>query len=404
MTQAIGGHMSGQLRDVPYFSYLPYSDATIAEVLAPAGYQCWHVGKWHLGDRHALPERRGFEVNLGGCDWGLPKNGYFSPYGIPGFDDGPDGEYLTDRLTDEAIRLIETRDPGRPFFLNLWHYAVHKPIQAPPDLVAKYEQKARASGLDRAPAFEDGEQYPCHPRTNATVRRRLLQSDPAYAAMVENMDTNVGRMLAALDDHGCAQNTLVVLTSDNGGLATSEAPVTSNLPLAEGKGWTYEGGVRVPQVVRMPGVVPVGSHCSEPTTSCDWFPTLLELAGLPQMPDRHADGVSIARLLRGERMKRPPIFWHYPHYSNQGSRPACAVRAGEWKLIEHFEDGRRELFDLREDPGESVDLAAREPQRVGELAGQLLAWRADVEALVPKPDPNWDVPSPTRRTRSRRAT
>lgn len=392
MTQAIGGYMSGRLCDVPYFSYLPYSELTAAEALAPAGYQCWHVGKWHLGDRHALPDRRGFEVNLGGCNWGLPKNGYFSPYGIPGFSDGVPGEYLTDRLTDEAIALIEQRDRDRPFFLNLWHYAVHKPIQAPPELVAKYEQKARSLGLDRQSAFADGERYPCHPRTNARVRRRLIQSDPEYAAMVENLDANVGRVLHALEREDCVNDTVVIFTSDNGGLSTSEAPVTSNLPLAEGKGWTYEGGVRVPQIVRFPGVTTPGSVCATPTTSCDWYPTLLSLAGLPLLPRQHADGVGITPLLRGRSMRRPPIFWHYPHYSNQGSRPACSIRDGDWKLIEHFEDGRRELFNLAKDEGERNDLVHSEPDRAKELYEKLVAWRDEVEALLPRVNPYWDEP------------
>lgn len=389
MTQAVGGRFTGALCDVPYLDYVPESEVALPQVLGEAGYQCWHVGKWHLGEGRFLPPLHGFEVNIGGCGWGLPKRGYFSPYQIPGFEDGPEGEYLTDRLTDEAIALIGKRDRERPFFLNLWHYAVHKPIEAPEDLVAKYEAKAKELGLDDADAIVEGEYLPFEMRKHQRNRRRRFQSDPGYAAMLENLDGNIGRLLEALEEDGCARDTLVVFTSDNGGLSSSLTPITCNLPLHEGKGWVYEGGTRVCQAVRWPGVIEAGSTCEEPTVSSDWYPTLLELAGLSLMPEQHADGASIAPLLRGERMERGPICWHYPHYHHSGGRPACSIRDGDWKLIEHFEDGRLELFHLREDIGEHNDRSSREPERVARMHQRLKDWRSEVEAILPRRNPNW---------------
>lgn len=389
MTQAGGGRFVGALCDVPYLDYLPESEIALPKALAAAGYQSWHVGKWHLGEGRYGPKLHGFEVNRGGCGWGLPYKGYFSPYQIPGFEDGPEGEYLTDRLTDEAIQLIERRDRERPFFLNLWHYAVHKPIEAPEALVEKYRAKAKAMGLDRQQAIVEGEYLPFEMDKGKRNRRRLIQSDPAYAAMIENLDTNVGRLLDALERDGCAGDTLVVLTSDNGGLSSSLTPITCNLPLCEGKGWVYEGGTRVCQMARWPGVIAPGSQCSEPTVSSDWYPTLLDAAGLPPMPEQHADGVSLMPRLRGQPAKRGPICWHYPHYHHSGGRPACSIREGDWKLIEHFEDDRLELFNLRDDIEEQTNLIAQEPLRAKRLRERLAAWRREVEAIVPRRNSNW---------------
>lgn len=389
VTQYIGGHTVGRLCDVPYFWGLPLSEISLAKALSQGGYATWHVGKWHLGDGTMRPEAHGFEVNIGGCGWGHPHNGYFSPYGIPTLDEGPPGEYLTDRLTDEAVGLINGRDE-RPFFLNLSHYAVHTPIEAPRDLVAKYEEKARRLGLDRIAAIKPGEYFPCVHKQDLRVQRRVIQSDPTYAAMVENLDTNIGRILATLETEGIAEETLVVFTSDNGGLSTAEGSPTCNLPLSEGKGWMYEGGTRVVQLVSWPGVVEPASRCEEPTTTTDWYPTLLEAAGLPPMPEQHLDGVSLLPLLSGSGgFRRPPLFWHYPHYSNQGGTPASSVRDGDLKLIEFFEDGHAELYDLRSDIEEKHDLSSADPESTRRLGEELRRWRREVEALMPKPNPNW---------------
>ena len=393
VTQYIPGHAVGRLQDVPYFHALPISEHSIARALQDSGYQTWHVGKWHLGDARTAPERHGFDVNVAGLGWGMPQNGYFSPYGMSNLADGEDGEYLTDRLSDEAIRLIEGRDRSRPFFMNLAHYAVHIPIQPPPGLVDKYRRKAVAMGLDKQDVIVEGEPFGCQHLRYERVLRRIRQSDPAYAAMVENLDANIGRVLDCLAEQGLGDDTLVLFTSDNGGLATAnrhEGVPTSNAPLAEGKGWMYEGGTRVCQIARLPGTTTPGTVCEVPVTSTDLYPTFLEVAGCPPIPDQHRDGVSLAPLFRGRRaLSREAIFWHYPHYANQGGRPAAAVRRGDWKLIQHFEDDRLELFNLREDESETTNQALAQPQLLDEMHALLVAWQREVEALIPKPNPNY---------------
>ena len=387
ITNFIGGRASGQLLSAPYLDHLPHEERSLATVLGEGGYSTWHVGKWHLGDEGSWPEDHGFDVNIGGCDWGMPKS-YFSPYGNPRLSDGPDGEYLTDRLTDEAVGLVKNRG-DKPFFMYFCHYAVHIPIQSPPELVEKYRAKASALGLDTKNPFEEGEPLPFDKKREKRLRRRLFQSDPAYAAMVENLDWNIGRLLDALDEEGIADDTVVIFTSDNGGLATNEGSPTSNAPLSEGKGWMYEGGTREPMIVRWPGVTPPNSICREPTTTPDFYPTCLEIAGLPLVPEQHTDGVSIAPLLGGEEFERGPVFWHYPHYSNQGGSPGCSVREGDWKLIEFFEEDRIELYNLREDVGETRDLAKEKPETVKRLRDALAEWRVKVGAKVPEPNPDW---------------
>ena len=383
----------GRVVDVPYIKELPLSEKTVAGALRAKGYATWHVGKWHLGGPGHYPENLGFDVNIGGCEWGMPAKGYFSPWSIPTLADAAPGTYLTDHLTDEAIRLVRERDPSRPFFLNLWHYAVHIPIQAPPALIAKYEAKAKRLGLDKVKVMEEGEPFPFENNWQPNIIRRLIQSDPAYAAMVENLDTNIGRLLQAVADAGQADNTVVVFTSDNGGTSTAEGSPTSNRPLAEGKGWMYEGGTREPLIVKWPGVTAPNSLCHVPTTSTDFYPTLLDIAGLKPLPQQHVDGVSLAPLLRGgDSLEREAIFWHYPHYGNQGGTPGSSVRMGDYKLIEFFEDGRLELYDLRQDIGETRNLVKEQPARTQQLHSRLLAWRQHVEARIPQPNPNWKGP------------
>jgi len=267
---------------------------------------------------------------------------------------------------------------------------VHVPIQAKPDKIAKYEAKARAMGLDRVKTFEEGDFFPGDHKRDQRIVRRLVQSDPAYAAMIESLDENIGRVLRAVEESGQADNTVVFFTSDNGGLATAEGSPTCNAPLAEGKGWMYEGGTREPLIARWPGTVPTGSLCSEPVTSPDFYPTFLDLAGLDPRPEQHCDGVSILPLLdQSGRPDRQAIFWHFPHYANQGGTPGSSVRCGDRKLIEFFEDGRLELYNLRQDIGEERDLSQAEAARAVELHGLLAAWRQDVQAGIPQPNPDY---------------
>ena len=382
----------GKVIDVPYLKNLPTSEHSLASALKDGGYQTWHVGKWHLGGEGHLPQDHGFEKNVGGAHQGSPgKGGYFSPWTIPPLEnaDVPDGTYLTDYLTDQILDLLANKDE-RPFFLNLCYYQVHTPLQAKEEKIEKYKAKATAMGLDEVETFVDGEHYPCEHKKDQRVRRRLVQSDPVYAGMIESLDESIGRILDALDESGQADNTLIVFTSDNGGLATSEGSPTCNAPLAEGKGWMYEGGTREPLMVRWPGTVEAGSTCSVPVSSPDFYPTLLELAGLDPIPQQHCDGMSFAPILRGETsLKRDGIFWHYPHYGNQGGTPGSSVRAGDYKLIEFFDDGRLELYNLRRDIGEEKNLAEREPEKRDELHALLKEWREKVEAKIPQPNPDW---------------
>jgi len=390
LTNFIGGRAQGKLLDVPYLQYLPRTELTLAKVLRQAGYATWHVGKWHLGDEPYWPTQHGFDVNIAGCHWGAPRYGYFSPYGNPTLPDGPPGEYLTDRLTDEAINLIRSND-GRPFFLHLAYYAVHIPIQPKTDPLKRFEAKAAALGLDQINPFVEGEAFPCEHKRHLRVVRRMIQSDPGYAAMIYTLDRNIGRLLQALEAEGYADNTVIFFTSDNGGLSTAEGSPTCNLPLAEGKGWMYEGGVRVPLIVKWPGVTPAGAICTTPVATTDFFPTILEMAGLPQIPQQHCDGVSIVPLLSGgNSLSREALFWHYPHYSNQGGTPAASIRCGDYKLIEFFEDNHIELYDLRNDPSERFNLAGDSPGIAEDLRRRLHDWLKEVEARIPQPNPDYE--------------
>ncbi len=381
--------LRGCLIDAPYLKQLPLTEHSLAAALREGNYQTWHIGKWHLGGEPYRPEQHGFDINIGGCHYGHPPAGYFSPWRIPTLEDRKPGEYLPDRLTDEALHLIGRRDPERPFFLNLWYYCVHTPIQAKPEKIEKFRRKARRMGLDRLDPFVEGEYFPTEDKRDLRVRRRILQSDPVYAAMIESVDENIGRLLRRLETENLADDTVVIFTSDNGGLATAEGSPTCNAPLSEGKGWMYEGGTREPLLVRVPGLTVPGSRCEVPVTSPDFYPTLLELAGLPPKPEQHVDGVSFVPLLRGEtELPREAIFWHYPHYGNQGGTPGSSVRSGEWKLIEFFEDGRLELYHLRRDPGEAHNLAESESETTVRLHTQLRNWRREVEALLPAVNPH----------------
>lgn len=382
--------VKGKLIDAPYLKYLPLQEKSLASALKDQGYRTWHVGKWHLGGPGYYPTDHGFEINIGGSELGSPRGHYFSPWKMTNLpDDVPDGTYLDDWLTDQAVKLIREND-GRPFFLNMWFYLVHTPIQGKKDQVERFADKARQMGLDKLKALEEGEFFPTDRKKQSRVTRRLIQSNPTYAAMVWSMDENIGRILRALEETGQAENTVVVFTSDNGGLATSEGSPTSNLPLQEGKGWMYEGGTREPLIVRWPKRIRPGSTCDVPVTSTDFYPTFLDAAGLPLLPEQHCDGESILPLLRESGvLKREAIYWHYPHYGNQGGTPGASIRAGDYKLIEFFEDQHVELYDLRGDPGEEHDLAAAMPEKTEALRSRLHAWQASVAAKMPERNPEW---------------
>jgi arylsulfatase A-like enzyme len=361
----------------PYLEALEFSHTTLAEFFKARGYATASIGKWHLGDKGSWPEDHGFDINIGGVRGGGPgKGGYFSPYDNTNLPDGPEGEHLPERLATEAAKFI-TAHKDKPFFLYLPFYSVHTPLEGRPDLVRKYEEKRRNLGLEAQ--FE-----PEPPRENLKVQQHAV-----YAAMVEAMDQAIGKVLRAIDDHGLRDDTIVIFFSDNGGLSTAVGFPTSNLPLRAGKGWSYEGGIRVPLIVRAPGKAKPGSTCAAPVISTDFYPTLLELCGFDPLPQQHRDGVSFARLLADPqaRQERPPLLWHYPHWGNCGGIPNSAIRDGDWKLIRYYWQKAPELFHLARDPGERNNLAHQEPEKFQALNTRLDALLADTHALPPFTNP-----------------
>jgi arylsulfatase A-like enzyme len=386
-TNYFSGRRGGKFLPAPLHDRMPLAETTLGEALKEAGYRTAFLGKWHLGPTEQYwPEAQGFDVNIGGYSRGMPAAGFFSPYKNPKLSDGIKGEYLTTRLTDESLKIID-RFKDDPFLLYLSFYTVHIPIQAPTEVVAKYKQKAERLGLVGKTEFAEEEQaLP----TNQPRRVRILQNHATYAAMIEMMDTSVGRVLDRLKQHGLDKNTVVCFMSDNGGLSTAEGLPTSNLPLRGGKGWLYEGGIREPFIIKVPGHNGV---CDEPVISTDFYPTMLELAGLPAKPKQHLDGVNLVPLIKENKApQREALFWHYPHYSNQGGIPGGAIRIGDYKLIERFEDGRAHLYNLGKDIGERNDLAEDMPDRVKQMREKLHEWYKQVDAKLLQAKPNGPKP------------
>ena len=361
-----------------YRHALAAREITLAEVLRDAGYTTFFAGKWHLGGRGSLPTDHGFHINRGGWEVGGPRGGYFSPWENPYLEPGPPGESLPMRLARETARFIDDHRDG-PFLAYLSFYSVHAPIQTTKQLWKKYRDKA----VQRGPVKE-----------RFIFDRRLcvrqVQDCPIYAGMMETLDDAVGLVLNKLDELGIADNTIVCFTSDHGGVSSGDAYSTSNLPLRGGKGRQWEGGLRVPMYVRVPGMTRAGSSCSVPVHAVDWYPTLLELAGVELPAGQPIDGVSLVPLLRGETIAERPLFWHYPHYGNQGGEPSSILLREPWKLIYYHEDGRYELYNLAEDPGEQRDLASEQPQRVATMKAELQKWLKETHATFPKPDPQFD--------------
>ncbi len=379
----------GKLIDAPYVDHIPLEETTIAKLLKNGGYDTWHVGKWHLGDKPYWPDKVGFDVNIAGCHWGKPRNGYVMPCGIPTLPDGPDGEHLTDRLTDEAINLVKNRS-DKPFYLNLWYYDVHQPLYGKPEHVAYFEEKAKRMGLDKLNPFEEGDHFPTQHNKDGRICRRKFHSDPVYAAMIYNLDCNVGRLVDLLESEGLMDNTIILFTSDNGGLSTSQGSPTCNAPAREGKGWVYDGGTRVPEFFVWKNHIRAGSVSDTVTCTPDIFPTLLEAAGIENPADNKIDGLSLLPLLE-EKADLPerPIFWHYPHYSDQGGTPAAIVMKGGYKLIELFEDMHTELYCLDTDPSELHDLVSEMPEKAEEMLTLLHDWQNSIKALMPERNPDF---------------
>lgn len=414
-----------KLKNAEIHQYLPLEEITIAEALKHHGYRTAHIGKWHLGEDPHGPLQQGFDIQIPRWNKGWPKAGYHAPFKLDGLADTP-GDYLTDRLTDEAEKFIESsRD--QPFFLYLSHFAVHDPIQGRNDLVRKYQGKLRQQPPPTGPDFilegnpddpapltsEDLADRATKPAWSGyqalperTVKVKQHQDNVQFAAMVESVDESLGRIREKLKSLNLDDNTIVILFSDNGGMAAAnfgnpnrkispdrldKAFSTSNLPLRGAKGWLYEGGIREPLIVHWPQHGNRGSVCDVPVVSTDFYPTILEMAGLPLLPEQHVDGVSLAPLVKGgESLNREAIFWHFPHYSNHGVQsPGGAVRAGDYKLLEYFENDTVQLFNLRDDIGERNDLSDLRTDKVEELRFMLHSWRDSVSARMMEPNPGY---------------
>ncbi|MBI9061120.1 MAG: sulfatase [Marinilabiliaceae bacterium] len=340
------------------------SVVTLAESLKAAGYKTAHMGKWHLGED---PCTQGFDLNIAGSHAGHPKS-YFSPYKNHQLTDGPAGEYLTDRLTNEAISFVKANassDTRQPFFLYLPYYTVHTPLQGKEALIRKYKQKEGSKG----------------------------QKNAVYAAMVESADHNIGRLLDALKEEGLTGNTMVIFFSDNGGIAN----ISSQYPLRAGKGSYYEGGIREPMIISWEGQLPQSKRIDAPVSGLDFYPTILDVAGIKRDKEQILDGESLLALMRKDKpLKREALFWHFPIYlqaihpvNDQArdplfrTRPGSVMRQGKWKLHEYFEDGGLELYNLEEDPGEVHNLGNKYPEKVKELHQLLKTWRQATQAPVP---------------------
>ena len=380
ITDWIAGHRKpfAKLAVPDWQMYLGHDEITIAEALKDAGYATQFAGKWHLTKldpelrEDGYPDRHGFDGNAGGREWGQPKGKgkYFHPWDMPGLDGGKEGDYLTDRLADEAEAFIDA-EKDKPFFLYMSFYAVHGPIMCKPELLKKYKDKLAAK-----------------PDT--------IQNNPAYAGMIESVDDCVGRIMARLRAHGLDDNTVVIFTGDNGGVRE-----TSSGGLRGAKGYSHEGGTREPTIVKWPGGAKAGSQCDTPIIGMDFYPTMLDIAGLPARPKQHVDGLSIVPLLKQRGgLDRDTLYWHYPHYHK--TMPYGAIRDKDWKLIEFFEEGDLELYNLEADPAESNNLAQSMPEKAQELLTKMRKWRKDVGAQMMTPNPNHD-PSRSKQNPKQRA-
>jgi arylsulfatase A len=418
-----------KFKNVEVNQQLPFDENTLAEHLKANGYQTAIVGKWHLGEDPSGPLQHGFDAHIPeGWNKGWPLS-YEAPFRLNGYD-GEEGEYLTDRLTDDALQYIED-NREKPFFLYFAHYAVHDPIEGRKDLVEKYTTKLGETGSADGPAFvlegnpDAGDPISVEEREslvqdeaysgysvfpNNTVKVKQAQDNVQFAAMVESMDESLGRVMEKLKALGLSENTIIIFGSDNGGMAAANfgrpyrqidpekldrAYSTSNLPLRGAKGWLYEGGIRVPMIVKWSGIKDPGSVSDVPVVTTDFYPSVLDMIGLPLQPQQHADGKSIVPVLKGEtNLDRDALYWHFPHYSNHGMQsPGAAIRSRNYKLLEYYENNSVQLFDLEKDIAELNDISEENPEKVAELRQMLAKWREDVGARMMEPNPDYDASS-----------
>ncbi|MFZ4455070.1 MAG: sulfatase [Bacteroidales bacterium] len=352
---------------------------TLPEALKEAGYKTFFAGKWHLGEKGSWPEDHGFDINKGGWEVGGPKGGYFSPYENPNLSDGPDGENLEMRLAKETIKFMQ-ENREKPFLAYLSFYAVHGPIQTTKEKWAKYRLKAQKMGIsDKGFAMERNLPY------------RLHQDNPVYGGLVESMDDAVGVVMQNLKKLGLDKNTIVIFTSDNGGVTSGDNYSTNNAPLRGGKGYQWEGGIREPYFISVPWMKLSGKKSDTPVTGTDFYPTILDLAGLPLKPEQHSDGVSLLPLLKGKEIPERALIWHYPHYGNQGGDPSSIIRRGDWKLIHYYEDDHEELYNLKTDRSEKTDVASSNSDVVSRLRKELFDYLKSVGAKFPEKDPKYNA-------------
>lgn len=361
---------------------LALEEVTIAEVLKAHGYQTFFAGKWHLGNKGHWPTDQGFDFNIGGNSKGSPPGGYYAPWTNPTLTAREDGEYLTERLTEESLRFLDQRDPDRPFLLYLSYYNVHTPIQPYKKRVGHFQEKAGEFFQDTVKVIVEHEGV-----------SRPRQDNAAYASMVAAVDDSVGALMQKLAELDLEENTVVMFFSDNGGLCTlrNRPGPTCNLPLRASKGWLYEGGVREPTLIRAPGVTKAGSESDTPVVSMDFFPTILSLAGIDRKPRLHADGVDLVPLLQGGTLKPRPLYWHYPHYHGSTWKPGASIRDGQWKLIEFYHYEEVELYNLARDPGEQENLAEEFPDVTARLRKKLAEWQRKMKAKMPVPNPDYQA-------------
>jgi arylsulfatase A-like enzyme len=367
------------LLPAPYTPYLDTLELSLAKVFKQNGYSTFFAGKWHLGSEDYYPQNHGFNINIGGWATGGPYTGnkYFSPYNNPKMENGTEGELLPLRLANETADFME-ENQNNPFFAMLSFYSVHTPLMTTPELKARYILKREQMGL----SDEWG--------TEGDRQNRLTQCHAVYAGMVESMDQGVGIVINRLKELGLFDNTVILFISDNGGLSTSEGHPTSNLPLRAGKGWLYEGGIRVPMIIAGKGVKRKGESISEIVTSMDIYPTFLEMAGIDLIPEQHIDGFSLAKLVSdpGYSPDRDTFYWHNPHYGNQGDSPGSAIRRGDWKLIYHYETEKAQLFNIKHDLEERYDQISQYPELANELQQMLNKWIKETGAKLPSVNPD----------------
>lgn len=381
---------------VPDTEYdMKLSETTVAEALKQQGYNTAFLGKWHLGETEAFwPENQGYDVNIGGYSSGGPNNskgnkGYFSPYGNPKLKDGPAGEYLPERLTNEAIALLKS-NTDKPLFICLSYYLVHTKLQAKEEDIAIYKEKRAKVGITENQEFSASQPWMETASGNSkNYKERIKQGNPIYSAMIKALDDNVGRLITHLKETGTYDNTLIIFVSDNGGLSTAEGSSTSNLPLAKGKGWMYEGGIRVPFIIKSPNSNKA-NVVDMPVSGVDFFPTILGYTN-HSTNSIIVDGMNLKPFIeKGKTAKERPLFWHYPHYSNQGGNPSSAIRLGDLKLIHDLESDAYELYNLKSDIGETKNLSSTLPEKTAALKEMLNGWVTNNYNKKLEPNPNWN--------------